>query len=69
MGRFDGKTVLITGAARGQGASHARGFANEGAKVVLADTRKEGGRALAVIAVRSHLVVSMALSIDGELRS
>ena len=47
MNRFDGKTVLITGGARGQGASHARAFVAEGANVVLADVREERGRALA----------------------
>jgi len=47
MGRFAGKTVLVTGAARGQGASHARGFAAEGANVVLVDVRVDEGRAVA----------------------
>ncbi len=47
MKRFDGRTVLVTGAARGQGASHARAFHGEGARVVLADIREELGRALA----------------------
>lgn len=37
MGRFEGKTVLITGAARGQGRSHAVGFAREGADVAICD--------------------------------
>lgn len=37
MGRFEGKTVLITGGARGQGRSHALGFAREGANIVLVD--------------------------------
>lgn len=37
MGRFDGQTVLITGAARGQGRSHAVGFAKEGADVAICD--------------------------------
>lgn len=46
MKRFEGRTVLITGAARGQGASHARGFLDEGAKVMLADVREELGRSL-----------------------
>jgi 3alpha(or 20beta)-hydroxysteroid dehydrogenase len=35
--RFEGKVVLITGAARGQGAEEARRFAAEGARVVLGD--------------------------------
>jgi len=37
MKRFDGKTAIITGAARGIGAATARAFAAEGAVVVVAD--------------------------------
>jgi (+)-trans-carveol dehydrogenase len=37
MGKLDGKVALITGAARGQGRSHAVTFAREGADVVLTD--------------------------------
>ncbi|MEA2172058.1 MAG: hypothetical protein QOF76_5358 [Solirubrobacteraceae bacterium] len=37
MGRFDGKVALITGAARGQGRSHATHFAREGADIALLD--------------------------------
>ncbi len=37
MGRFDGTTVLITGAAGGLGSAAARGFAAEGARLVLSD--------------------------------
>jgi SDR family mycofactocin-dependent oxidoreductase len=37
MGRFDGKVVLVTGGARGQGRSHAVEFAKEGADIVIAD--------------------------------
>jgi (+)-trans-carveol dehydrogenase len=37
MGRFDGKVVLITGGAGGQGRSHAVHFAREGADVILTD--------------------------------
>jgi NAD(P)-dependent dehydrogenase (short-subunit alcohol dehydrogenase family) len=32
--RFEGKVVFITGAARGQGRSHAVKFASEGAKII-----------------------------------
>jgi SDR family mycofactocin-dependent oxidoreductase len=37
MNRYEGKTVLITGAARGQGRSHALAFAREGADLALCD--------------------------------
>jgi SDR family mycofactocin-dependent oxidoreductase len=37
MGRFEGKTAFITGAARGQGRSHAVRLASEGADVVAVD--------------------------------
>lgn len=47
MGRVDGKVALISGAARGMGASHARLLAAEGARVVLGDVLDEEGRAVA----------------------
>ena len=37
MARAEGKTVLITGAARGQGRSHAVRLAEEGANIVAVD--------------------------------
>jgi SDR family mycofactocin-dependent oxidoreductase len=36
-GQFDGKVVFITGAARGQGRSHAVRFAEEGADIIAVD--------------------------------
>ncbi len=37
MGRMDGKIALVTGAARGQGRSHALRLAQEGAEIVAVD--------------------------------
>ncbi len=37
MGRFEGKVVMVTGGARGQGRSHALAFAKEGASIVVSD--------------------------------
>ena len=47
MARFDGKVVLISGGARGQGAAEARMLVAEGAKVVLGDVLEAEGAALA----------------------
>ncbi len=47
MNRLDNKIAIITGAAQGMGASHARMFAAEGAKVVLTDVQQEAGQSLA----------------------
>lgn len=46
-GRLTGKVAIITGGARGMGASHARRFVAEGARVVLTDVLVEPGEALA----------------------
>ncbi len=61
---FTGKTVLVSGGARGQGASHAQRFAEEGAKVVVSDFRDELGVAVVEqirekggIAIYQHLDV------------
>ena len=47
MNRLTGKVALITGAARGMGASHARGFIAEGARVIMTDINVKAGAAIA----------------------
>jgi 3alpha(or 20beta)-hydroxysteroid dehydrogenase len=47
MNRFDARTVLVTGGAGGQGASHVRAFHAEGASVVISGRNAERGAALA----------------------
>ncbi|CQR47133.1 3-alpha-(or 20-beta)-hydroxysteroid dehydrogenase [Paraliobacillus sp. PM-2] len=47
MDRLANKVAIITGASRGMGASHARLFVDEGAKVVIADILEEEGEQLA----------------------
>jgi NAD(P)-dependent dehydrogenase (short-subunit alcohol dehydrogenase family) len=45
-GRLAGKVALITGAARGMGAAHARAMAREGADVAIADIAPQAGEQL-----------------------
>ena len=46
-GRLTGRTALISGAARGMGAAHARELVAEGARVVLGDVLDDAGAATA----------------------
>ncbi|MGW4249005.1 SDR family oxidoreductase [Nocardia sp. NPDC004722] len=61
-GRLDGRVALISGAASGMGASHARAFIAEGASVVLGDIADDAGAKLAAelgdAAVFVHLDVT-----------
>lgn len=66
MGRFDGKVVIVTGAARGQGEAEARLFASEGAKVVLADVLDTEGQAVAADIGASALYVHLDVSNEAE---
>jgi len=46
-GRLDGRVAMITGGARGQGASHAERLAREGASVITGDVLDDAGEATA----------------------
>jgi 2-keto-3-deoxy-L-fuconate dehydrogenase len=45
--RLDGKVTLVTGGGSGIGAATCRGFAEQGARVVVADINEDGGRGVA----------------------
>jgi NAD(P)-dependent dehydrogenase (short-subunit alcohol dehydrogenase family) len=47
MGRFEGRGVVVTGAAQGMGRAISEAFLSEGARVVLADLNEEGVAATA----------------------
>jgi NAD(P)-dependent dehydrogenase (short-subunit alcohol dehydrogenase family) len=47
MNRFEGKVVVVTGAAQGIGEAYARALAAEGAAVVVADLNEESGAKVA----------------------
>ena len=65
--RLQGKVALISGAARGMGAAEARLFANEGAKVGIADILEEQGRRLeAQIAETGGEAVFIRLDVTSE---
>ena len=74
--RLEGKVAIITGGARGQGATEARMFAQEGARVVIGDVRDELGmqveaeiRELGGEAVYLHLDVTNADDWDRAIQT
>jgi len=67
-GRLDGKVVLISGAARGQGAAEARLFAREGARLALGDVLDEPLAKLAAeLASGGHEVLARRHDVSSEL--
>ncbi len=58
MSRLLGKVAIITGAAQGMGAAHARRFIQEGAKAVITDVNTDAGEALArELGDNAHFIV------------
>ena len=67
MGRVEDKVTIITGAARGQGESHARLFAKEGARVLLTDVLDADGEAVAAdLRGHGHDAHYMHLDVSSE---
>ena len=70
--RFEGRTVVVTGASGGQGAAEARLLAEEGAHVVLADVAVQAGeeRAAEIRASGgSALFVPLDVTIESQWKS
>lgn len=68
MGRFEGKTALITGGARGQGAQEARRLRAEGAVVVITDVLDGEGSALAAELGKAVLFLHHDVSSEADWR-
>lgn len=61
-----GRCVIVTGAARGQGAAHARAFAAEGARVVITDVLDDLGAELAAELGDSARYVHLDVTSEAE---
>jgi 3-oxoacyl-[acyl-carrier protein] reductase len=64
--RLEGRSALIVGAARGIGAGIAERFAEEGARVVIADTEKDAGEATAERLGASFIAADISRKDDAE---
>jgi 3alpha(or 20beta)-hydroxysteroid dehydrogenase len=69
MGCLEGKTAIITGASRGQGAAAARLFVAEGAYVVIGDVLDELGKELADSLGESAVYRHLDVSSEGDWKS
>lgn len=61
MGKLDGKVAFITGAARGQGRSHAVALAREGADIIAIDTTAKVGSVPYPLATADDLAETVRL--------
>ena len=77
MGRMDGKVALVTGAARGQGRSHALTLAREGADILAIDCPEQFGEIPYGLATAEDLQETVAqvealdrriIAVEGDVR-
>src|SRR5258708_5638689 len=61
MGRVEGKVAFITGAARGQGRSHAIRLAQEGAAIIAVDIHQQGGSSFCQTATAEDMAETVKL--------
>ena len=66
MTRLEGKVAIITGAAQGMGAAHAKLFVEQGAKVVLTDLNEEKGQAFAAELGENALFVKQNVANEAD---
>ena len=65
MGKLDGKVAFITGAARGQGRSHAIWLAQEGADIIAIDACED----IATVPYKGASEDDLAETVNAELQS
>ncbi len=69
MNRLAGKIAIISGAAMGMGAAHARAFVAEGAKVIMTDIQEQKGGALArELGPNAHFIHHDVTDFEGWLK-
>ncbi|MBJ18405.1 MAG: glucose 1-dehydrogenase [bacterium] len=66
MGQLEGKSIIITGAAQGMGAIHARRCVEEGARVVLTDLQVEEGEKQAEALGDAAVFVEQDITAEAE---
>ncbi|MEX3624435.1 glucose 1-dehydrogenase [Viridibacillus arvi] len=66
MSRLSGKVAIITGAAQGMGAAHAKLFIENGAKVILTDLNEEKGNAFAAELGKNALFIKQNVTSEED---